>query len=92
MSSSRVGFRFLNNARFAFRNASAPFRRPGAQGFRFQSSEAGAAEQQSAFQRMWNSPVGVKTVHFWYVDFDDSKIYLRPYEIDANLCVIGPPL
>ncbi|GLI77818.1 hypothetical protein PoHVEF18_006112 [Penicillium ochrochloron] len=65
MSSSRVGFRFLNNARFAFRNASAPFRRPGAQGFRFQSSEAGAAEQQSAFQRMWNSPVGVKTVHFW---------------------------
>lgn len=66
MSSSRVGFRFLNNARFAFRNASAPFRRPGAQGFRFQSSEAGAAEQQSAFQRMWNSPVGVKTVHFWY--------------------------
>jgi hypothetical protein len=65
MSSSRVGFRFLNNARFAFRNASAPFRRPGAQGFRFQSSEAGAAEQQSVFQRMWNSPVGVKTVHFW---------------------------
>ncbi|KAJ5439058.1 mitochondrial pyruvate carrier 2 [Penicillium daleae] len=65
MSSSRVGFRFLNNARFAFRNASAPFRRPGAQGFRFQSSEAGAAEQQSAFQRMWNSPIGVKTVHFW---------------------------
>ena len=65
MSSSRVGFRFLNSTRFAFRNASAPFRRPGAKGFRFQSSEAGTAEQQSAFQRMWNSPVGVKTVHFW---------------------------
>ncbi|KAJ5484842.1 mitochondrial pyruvate carrier 2 [Penicillium diatomitis] len=65
MSSSRVGFRFLNNTRFAFRNASAPFRRPGAKGFRFQSSEAGTAEQQSTFQRMWNSPVGVKTVHFW---------------------------
>ncbi|KAJ5358175.1 hypothetical protein N7541_005333 [Penicillium brevicompactum] len=63
--SSRVGFRFVNNTRFAFRNASAPFRRPGAQGFRFSSSEAGAAEQQSTFQRMWNSPVGVKTVHFW---------------------------
>ncbi|KAG0157237.1 hypothetical protein PDIDSM_4422 [Penicillium digitatum] len=63
--SSRVGFRFVNNARFAFRNASAPFRRPGAQGFRWQSSEAGAGEQQNAFQRLWNSPVGVKTVHFW---------------------------
>ncbi|KAJ6008745.1 hypothetical protein N7522_003761 [Penicillium canescens] len=63
--SSRVGLRFLNNTRFAFRNASGPFRRPGAQGFRFSSSEAGAAEQQSTFQRMWNSPVGVKTVHFW---------------------------
>ncbi|CAI7630833.1 unnamed protein product [Penicillium pancosmium] len=65
--SSRVGFRFFNNARASFRNASAPFRRPGGQGWRFQSSEAGAgaAEQQSTFQRMWNSPVGVKTVHFW---------------------------
>ncbi|KAJ5607758.1 hypothetical protein N7537_004377 [Penicillium hordei] len=63
--SSRVGFRFVNNARFAFRNASAPFRRPGAQGFRWQSSEAGAGEQQNAFQRLWNSPVGMKTVHFW---------------------------
>lgn len=62
--SSRVGFRFLNNTRFAFRNATAPFRRQAGQGFRFQSSEAGA-EQQSTFQRMWNSPVGVKTVHFW---------------------------
>ncbi|CAL5868967.1 uncharacterized protein PFLUO_LOCUS3195 [Penicillium psychrofluorescens] len=62
--SSRVGFRFLNNARFTFRNASGPFRRPGGTGFRFQSSDA-AAEQQSTFQRMWNSPVGVKTVHFW---------------------------
>ncbi|KAJ6088557.1 mitochondrial pyruvate carrier 2 [Penicillium sp. IBT 16267x] len=63
--SSRVGFRFLNNTRFAFRNATGPFRRQAGQGFRFQSSEAGAAEQQSIFQRMWNSPVGVKTVHFW---------------------------
>ncbi|KAJ5143336.1 uncharacterized protein N7515_002123 [Penicillium bovifimosum] len=63
--SSRVGFRFVNNARFAFRNASAPFRRPGAQGFRWQSTEAGAGGQQSTFQRLWNSPIGVKTVHFW---------------------------
>ncbi|KAJ5887751.1 hypothetical protein N7495_007792 [Penicillium taxi] len=65
--SSRMGFRLLNNSRFAFRNASGPFRRQGAQGFRFNSSEAGAgaAEHQNAFQRLWNSPIGVKTVHFW---------------------------
>jgi hypothetical protein len=66
--SSRVGLRFFQNARAAFRNASAPFRRPGAQGRRFQSTEAPAAEQQSTFQRLWNSPVGVKTVHFWCVE------------------------
>ncbi|KAL4917704.1 UPF0041-domain-containing protein [Aspergillus aurantiobrunneus] len=61
MSSSRVGFRFFHNSRATLREA---FRRPGAQGRRFQSSDA-AAEQQSVFQRLWNSPVGVKTVHFW---------------------------
>lgn len=68
MSTSRIGLRFFQNTRAAFRNAYGPFRRPGAQGFRFQSSEAGAASaesQRSIFQRLWNSPVGVKTVHFW---------------------------
>ncbi|RJE26351.1 UPF0041 domain protein [Aspergillus sclerotialis] len=66
MSTSRVGFRFFQNTRAAFRDAYAPFRRPGAQGRRFQSTEAGeTAQQQSYFQRMWNSPVGFKTVHFW---------------------------
>ncbi|OJJ43021.1 hypothetical protein ASPZODRAFT_136556 [Penicilliopsis zonata CBS 506.65] len=63
MSSSRVGLRFFQNSRAAFRNASAPFRRQGAQSRRWQSAEAG--EQQTIFQRLWNSPVGVKTVHFW---------------------------
>ncbi|OJJ55876.1 hypothetical protein ASPSYDRAFT_48140 [Aspergillus sydowii CBS 593.65] len=62
MSTSRVGFRFFQNSRAAFREA---FRRPGAQGRRFQTSDAASAEQQSTFQRLWNSPVGVKTVHFW---------------------------
>ncbi|KAJ5298280.1 Serine hydrolase FSH [Penicillium atrosanguineum] len=85
--SSRVGFRFLNSTRFAFRNASAPFRRPGAQGFRFSSTEAGAdATKQSTFQRMWNSPVGVKTVHFWYDDcirFPFDKRY-APSIVDEN--------
>ncbi|WYZ45627.1 hypothetical protein EsH8_VIII_000943 [Colletotrichum jinshuiense] len=31
---------------------------------RWQSSTA-AAEPQSWFKRMWDSPVGIKTVHFW---------------------------
>ncbi|CRG86324.1 Mitochondrial pyruvate carrier 3 [Talaromyces islandicus] len=62
MSSSRVGFRFFNNSRAAFRN----FRQNGSKGFRFSSSEASAAGvEQTTFQRLWNSPVGVKTVHFW---------------------------
>ncbi|KAL4958170.1 hypothetical protein BDW69DRAFT_154776 [Aspergillus filifer] len=61
MSGSRVGLRFFQNSRAAFRQA---FRRPGAQERRWQTSGA-ASEQQSTFQRLWNSPVGVKTVHFW---------------------------
>lgn len=67
--SSRVGLRFLANSRAAFRT----FRQNvsnNSKGFRFSSTEAsaaGAGESQNAFQRMWNSPVGFKTVHFWYV-------------------------
>ncbi|KAI0120671.1 hypothetical protein BJ170DRAFT_159678 [Xylariales sp. AK1849] len=35
-------------------------------GRRFQSTASGdAAAQQSWFQRMWDSPIGFKTVHFW---------------------------
>ncbi|KAL8938538.1 MAG: hypothetical protein Q9216_003842 [Gyalolechia sp. 2 TL-2023] len=41
-----------------------PFRRP--IGPRFQTTEATpTTPNQSTFQRLWNSPVGVKTVHFW---------------------------
>ncbi|GAD91621.1 UPF0041 domain protein [Paecilomyces variotii No. 5] len=73
MSTSRIGLRFFQNTRAASRNASAPFRRQGFQGRRFQSSEAGSEagaaaqkqQQQSTFQRLWNSPIGIKTVHFW---------------------------
>ncbi|KAN0067125.1 Uncharacterized protein family (UPF0041) domain containing protein [Elaphomyces granulatus] len=72
-SSSRVGLRFFQNFRAAFQssnNSHSHFRR---QGFfrarRFQSTDAGASaheqQHQSAFQRLWNSPVGLKTVHFW---------------------------
>lgn len=68
MSTSRIGMRFSQSFRNTFRSAYGPFRRPGTQGRRFQSSEAGGnAESQSYFQRMWNSPIGIKTVHFWYV-------------------------
>ncbi|PGG98436.1 hypothetical protein AJ79_08877 [Helicocarpus griseus UAMH5409] len=67
MSSSRVGLRFFQNSRTAFQNLASPFRRPGLKARRFQSTEAGAstAPAQSFLQRSWNSPVGVKTVHFW---------------------------
>ena len=41
-------------------------------GRRLQTTDATAAPSQGTFQRLWNSPVGVKTVHFWYssVGFD----------------------
>lgn len=55
--------------RQAFSRAS-PFRSAHARqqwGRRWQSSTAdgAAAQQASWFQRMWDSPVGFKTVHFW---------------------------
>lgn len=47
-----------------------PFRRPfnAGRGRRFQSTiaeDSTAAAQQSFLRRIWNSPVGAKTVHFW---------------------------
>ncbi|KAI9795307.1 MAG: hypothetical protein M1835_006022 [Candelina submexicana] len=45
------------------RTARVPFRKP--LGHRFQSTEATPAPSQNIFQRLWHSPVGVKTVHFW---------------------------
>ncbi|KKZ62378.1 hypothetical protein EMCG_03205 [[Emmonsia] crescens] len=67
MSSSRVGLRFFQNYRAAFQNLSAPLRRQGLRSRRFQSTETGSttAPPQSFFQRSWNSPIGLKTVHFW---------------------------
>ncbi|PKS13216.1 hypothetical protein jhhlp_000562 [Lomentospora prolificans] len=32
---------------------------------RWQSTTAGSQAHESWFKRMWNSPVGLKTVHFW---------------------------
>lgn len=52
---------------------SSHFARAGRTGFsrkplgrRFQTVDATAAPSQNTIQRLWNSPVGVKTVHFWY--------------------------
>ncbi|KAL9032501.1 MAG: hypothetical protein Q9180_006463 [Flavoplaca navasiana] len=62
MSASRTTFRLSQFSR-QFARAS-PFRRP--YGRRYQSTEANpTAPPQSTVQRLWNSPVGLKTVHFW---------------------------
>lgn len=42
----------------------AEFRQGARQQYRFYSSET-AAPQESWFKRMWDSPIGFKTVHFW---------------------------
>ena len=76
--SSRAGLRFLQSSRLPLR--SVPRKQPF--GRRFQSSTAGEAPAQAAaheaaekvtppsqnvLQRLWYSPVGMKTVHFWWV-------------------------
>ncbi|KAL8914871.1 MAG: hypothetical protein Q9172_007003 [Xanthocarpia lactea] len=62
MSASRTTFRLSQFSR-QFSRAS-PFRRPN--GRRYQTTEATpTTPPQSTAQRLWNSPVGVKTVHFW---------------------------
>ena len=63
MSSSRIGLRFLQSSRFTRAYIKKPI------GRRYQTADATAAAptNQGAFARMWNSPIGVKTVHFWYV-------------------------
>ncbi|KAK2818424.1 hypothetical protein FQN49_007914 [Arthroderma sp. PD_2] len=62
--SSKIGLRLFQSSRTAFQNATAQFRAQAIRARRFQSTEAGAA-QQSFLQRSWNSPIGIKTVHFW---------------------------
>lgn len=34
---------------------------------------AAAPEEQSGFAKLWNSPVGPKTVHFWYVGISPRR-------------------
>lgn len=65
--SSPAGLRFF---RISQRSPAArfPIRKPAQR--RFQSTEvppSSTESTQSPFQRLWNSPVGLKTVHFWFV-------------------------
>ena len=62
--SSKIGLRLFQNSRAAFQNATARLRAQALRARRFQSTDAAAA-QQSFLQRSWNSPIGIKTVHFW---------------------------
>ncbi|KAK4694434.1 hypothetical protein P7C71_g3147, partial [Lecanoromycetidae sp. Uapishka_2] len=57
--SQRAGLRFLQSSRLARANFSRSI------GRRYQTADATAAPTQSTLSRLWNSPVGVKTVHFW---------------------------
>ncbi|KAL8775808.1 MAG: hypothetical protein Q9194_003608 [Teloschistes cf. exilis] len=59
--SSRAGIRLSQFSR-QFARAS-PFRR--APGRRYQTTDAAPAPAQGTVSRLWNSPVGIKTVHFW---------------------------
>jgi mitochondrial pyruvate carrier 2 len=63
MSTQRAGIRFLQNVRFANRQSHTQIRQQASR--RWQSTDAAAAQAQSGFQKLWNSPVGPKTVHFW---------------------------
>ncbi|KAL6721877.1 hypothetical protein ACLMJK_000982 [Lecanora helva] len=58
--SSRLGMRLLQCSR----NPRATIQKT--VGRRYQVTDAPAAPSQGLVQRLWNSPVGVKTVHFWY--------------------------
>ena len=91
----------LRAARPAFRSqfftAHAQASRTGFQtkfaGKRWQSTAAPAqAAQVGWFKRMWDSPIGLKTVHFWFVFalFMLSACIIPEYL--SNICVTGPRL
>jgi hypothetical protein len=83
MSPTSTFFRAARTARPAFR--ASQFFRP--KQTRFQSTTAGG-ESESFAKRMWNSPVGLKTVHFWYLSRYPPSVHrklarmltaIRPY-------------
>ncbi|CCC10308.1 hypothetical protein SMACR_02884 [Sordaria macrospora] len=56
---------FFRAARPVFRNTFFTSNAARNGGKRFQSTASSEQAQESFFKRMWNSPVGFKTVHFW---------------------------
>ncbi|KAF2722196.1 UPF0041-domain-containing protein [Polychaeton citri CBS 116435] len=67
---SRIGLRAFQSLRqsFAANQTQTAFRfaqRRGAQTAAENAAPAAPAPEQSAFAKLWNSPVGPKTVHFW---------------------------
>lgn len=64
--SARAGLRLFSTARASRQFIRQPFRR------RLQTDagvNADATSSRSGFSKLWNSPVGPKTVHFWLVLF-----------------------
>ena len=57
--SSRAGLRLFQSARLSRAYTKKPL------GRRYQTADTTAAPPEGIIQRLWNSPVGVKTVHFW---------------------------
>ncbi|KAI9654288.1 MAG: hypothetical protein M1831_005453 [Alyxoria varia] len=68
MTGSRTPFRLLQQLRtplqFSSTHTRSSFARKAFQR-RSQSTATANAETQSGFAKLWNSPVGPKTVHFW---------------------------
>jgi len=101
MATSGRGFRFTQSARDSiFKNT--PFARTKRQSFfrRFATAAPAVegAPSQNVFQRLWNSPVGMKTVHFWApvmkwgVVLAGASDFLRPAEklsLTQNLALMA---
>ncbi|KAI6906055.1 hypothetical protein KC318_g5610 [Hortaea werneckii] len=68
---ARLGFRAANRAAPSLRNNATRFTQrrayqaPAENPANVEASPAAKGEPTSAFGRLWNSPVGPKTVHFW---------------------------
>lgn len=72
---------FFRAARPVFRNTFFTSNAARNGGKRFQSTASSEQAQESFFKRMWNSPVGFKTVHFWYVF---CTIYRESFQVGVK--------
>ncbi len=91
----RPAQRFINFTR-NFRSRISPNATRSNVNRRWQSTvdPASAAEgaRQSTFQRMWNSPIGLKTVHFWYSHLFHFHLFLFSPVNGREVVVIGGEL